>query len=163
MRTIALPLLLCVAASYPATAAAQWRTPSRETPVAWKIPVHTAPSLLEIPSQDRQTESIANMIGGGVLAGVLGAVVGRAVAADDNASIGDRFFGASLGAGIGIPIGVHLTNGRRGQLMLAELASVAWTLALFSAAANDNSVPLLAAAPIGALAISVAIERRARE
>gem|GEM_PF-3427892 len=97
-----------------------------------------------------------------MLAGVLGAVAGRAVAAENDASLGGRFFGASLGAGIGIPVGVHLANGRRGRLVPAELASVVWTVALFSVASEDNSVLLLAAAPAGALAASVMIERRPR-
>ncbi len=164
MRATLFPVLICLAVGLPATAAAQWRAPALESRVS-RNPVQVAsiPSLPRYPVQSEQTESLVNLVGGGVLAGVIGAVAGRAVAAENNASIGDRFFGASLGAGIGIPVGVHLANGRRGQLVLAELASVAWTVALFSAAAEDNSVLLLAAAPAGALAASVTIERRTRK
>ena len=161
MRATCVLSLLCLTASFPAAAAAQWRTPAVDSPATAATDfVETTPSLPAFPVQDEQPESVANMIGGGVLAGALGAVAGRAMAAQGDATVGDLFLGASVGAGIGIPIGVHLTNRRRGQLMLAELASVAWTAALFTAAAKDNSVILLAAAPAGALAISVTIETR---
>lgn len=91
------------------------------------------------------------------MAGALGVAVGS-VFADER---GFDFRPSALGAALAIPVGVHLSNRTRGNLLLATVASAG----IGTAVAYGGLVEpvewkiLLVAAPVAELAASVWIER----
>jgi hypothetical protein len=123
----------------------------------------------ELPSERRQG-SVAWPIVGGILAGGAGFLVGGFSGAActttrhaDFSSIGGFIVGAPIGEMIGLPIGVHLGNGRRGNFPLVFLASVgiAGTGIWLTSALGDYRTPAFSL-PLTALTqliACVAIER----
>lgn len=124
----------------------------------------------EVVQRYRQQGSIAWPIAGGVLAGGAGFLAGGFLGASctytpnaDFSGIGGFIVGAPIGEAIGLPIGVHLGNGRRGNLPLAMFASmgIAGTGIVVTAALDDYRAPVITL-PVTALTqfvACVAIER----
>lgn len=124
----------------------------------------------EIVQHYRQQGSIAWPIAGGVLAGGAGFLAGGFLGASctytpnaDFSGIGGFIVGAPIGEAIGLPIGVHLGNGRRGNLPLAMFASmgIVGTGIVVTAALDDYRAPVITL-PVTALTqfvACVAIER----
>lgn len=124
------------------------------------------------PSEQQQTSGYA-MAAAGLLGGTIGffggAYVGAGLAsgcAGDFCGIGETIFGAAAGESLGIPLGVHLANGGRGNLLLEILASAGIGAAgLMLVIGNSNSadqtasIVTVAATPIVQLITSIAIER----
>jgi hypothetical protein len=108
------------------------------------------------------------LIGGGLLAGATGGVAGMysgamltSNACEDCALVG-AVYGLAAGVSSGIPLGVHFSNGGRGNLVPALLASLAIGgagLGLAIAVAADEPAVLLAV-PVLQLASAIGIERR---
>jgi hypothetical protein len=117
----------------------------------------------------RLQDPAAGLVAAGLLAGTVGFFGGGFVgAAIDQASSDvyeewDGLYGFIIGAPIGesllLPVGVHLANGRRGNLPFALLASIgiAGTGIALAAAAEDAKI--LVAIPIAQLLACTAIER----
>jgi hypothetical protein len=105
----------------------------------------------------------------GLLMGTIGFLGGGLVGAkiDQASSDGyeewDGIYGFLIGAPIGesllLPVGVHLANGRRGNLPLSMLASIGITAAGIALAASAEDAKILVAIPIAQLAACIAIER----
>lgn len=102
-------------------------------------------------------------------AGVLGTISGLAV----GALIGHQFdsrpcefcvefglLGAFVGASVGSPLAVHHSNGRRGHLGPAVLASVGIGIVGTFAASAAHDARILLAVPILQIASAITIERR---
>jgi hypothetical protein len=105
---------------------------------------------------------------GGVLAFFPGAVVGGFVGAGiekaggcdgDWCGLGGGLIGATAGTAVSIPLGVHLTNRRRGRLDRSILAAAGVAAAGWAAAfALDDGRPVLLI-PFAQLVAAVAVER----
>lgn len=153
---LAVPLLLTTPLD------AQWRTPDPggvDLQVPDTGPIHENVRLPATPLVVGRVEpAYARMVGMGLVGGALGAGVGLLLAYGSG-DIGIGVMGASLGAAAGIPIGVHLGNGARGNLLAAELISVALSAAVFFSVGTDGgAVPILIAAPALEIATAVLIE-----
>jgi ABC-type uncharacterized transport system permease subunit len=111
------------------------------------------------------------IVGGLVLGGVgfvLGAGIAAAVAQDCTSSEYSvweaAFYGAAAGGTLGMATGVHLGNGRRGNLLLDLLTAAAvWGIGIGIAAASDwnNTVTRVAfvSIPVAQLTATIAVER----
>jgi hypothetical protein len=105
----------------------------------------------------------------GLLTGTIGFLGGGLVGAkiDQASSDGyeefDGLYGFVVGAPIGgsllLPVGVHLANGRRGNLPLAMLASVGIAGTGIALAASAGEAGIVVAIPIAQLIACTAIER----
>lgn len=142
-----------------APAAAQWR------PQAWAGPgvaVRSGPAAQPQPPAMRHENArpaYGRMIRGGLVGGAAGAGLGL-LSRGSSGDIGSAVSNASLGAALGIPVGVHVGNRTRGSLLLSGLASLGiGGLALSSAGTGGNAVPLLVAASVAELGVSVYVER----
>lgn len=112
---------------------------------------------------------VAGPVAAGLLAGAIGFFGGGFVGAsiDKASSSGyeewDGLVGFVIGAPIGesllLPVGVHLANGRRGNLPLSVLASLGITGAGIAMAASTGEAKILVAIPIAQLLACTAIER----
>lgn len=117
----------------------------------------------------RQPNSAEGCMAAGLLMGTIGFLGGGLVGAkiDQASSDGyeewDGIYGFLIGAPIGesllLPVGVHLANGRRGNLPLSMLASIGITAAGIALAASAEDAKILVAIPIAQLAACIAIER----
>jgi len=120
-------------------------------------------------SNYRSRGSVEGCIAAGLLAGTIGFFGGGLVGAkiDQASSDGyeewDGIYGFLIGAPIGesllLPVGVHLANGRRGNLPLALLASVGIAGTGIALAASAGDAKILVAIPIAQLLACTAIER----
>lgn len=123
---------------------------------------------------DLDVGTAARLSGAGILGGAVGFFGGAYLGAwiadsrDDGLDDLDAIHGALIGATLGestlLPVGVHLANGRRGNLWLSTLASVGLAVGgvgLMEAAHWDApAVPVIAVAvPLAQLATTIAIER----
>lgn len=116
------------------------------------------PPLAQVRSERDKTPRV-KMVMGGLLGGGLGALVGYQLGRSGD--VGAEVAGASLGSAAGIPLGVHIANGRRGSLLVEEAVSLGIALIALRAAGPDaDAVPLLVAAPLVSLGASVVIEER---
>lgn len=120
-----------------------------------------------------ETGSNAKMATYGALTGLGGLLVGGLVGAalsgnrDDGESWVEALEGAVVGATMAeslmLPVGVHLANDRRGDLLLSMPASLAIGVAGAALARNTDSktknLPLLILTPALQLVASIAIER----
>lgn len=125
--------------------------------------------------QQSENGSIPKMAAIGLLGGGIGLVVGGlggTVITDDRSSdssddlsfLSGMVVGGTIGESLMLPLGVHLGNKRRGQLMPAMLASLAIGAGgVVLAIATEDQAPLpgviLALTPIAQLVTSIAIER----
>ncbi len=128
------------------------------------------PSAVAVTPQ--QPRSIARLATGGVLLGTAGffggALAGAGLCgcheADGYDILAAAFLGASAGAAIGIPLGIHLANDARGNLGYSLLASAAVTTAgLLVALSSDGDAltgAVVIAIPVTAIITSIALERR---
>lgn len=132
----------------------------------------------EAPSSAPASASTGRLIAGGILGGAGGFLAGGAAAlvpADsDCEDEGDDvglcraiwvFAGGSAVGAVGVPLGVHLANGRKGNLALSVLASVGiGALGIVGALSFEDSdaasLAILGALPVAQLASSIVIERR---
>jgi hypothetical protein len=120
--------------------------------------------------------STGRLVAGGLLGGVAGVAVGSLAGAfiganscldeanPDSCRPAEGFaIGALSGGSAGIPLGVHLANGRAGYLAPSLLASAAIAVAggITFARADNNAVMVgaVVAVPVLQIASSVAIER----
>jgi hypothetical protein len=120
-----------------------------------------------------ETGSTEKMAAYGMLTGLAGLLVGGLVGAalsgdrDDADSWVESLQGAVVGSTVGeslmLPVGVHLGNDRRGDLLLSMPASLAIGVAGAAIArrfdSKKKSLPILILTPIAQLAASIAIER----
>jgi hypothetical protein len=106
---------------------------------------------------------------GGVLGGAVGLVggayVGARITEDDceDCFLLGGIRGAIAGGSAGIPLGVHLANGRRGKLLPSLLASLAIGGAGLGAAVLANKYELMIPVPVAQLVASILIERSTSE
>lgn len=111
---------------------------------------------------------------GGVLGGAAGLLAGGLVGGDlscagaepqdDVCFLPGTFFGGTLGMSLGVPAGVHVANGTRGDWFLETGASLSiWGVGLLFLSATSfegpGAVVAFAAMPLGQLVASTAIER----
>ena len=120
-----------------------------------------------------ETGSNAKMATYGLLTGaaglLLGGLVGAALSGDreDADSWVDALEGAVIGGTVGeslmLPVGVHLANDRRGDLLLSMPASLVIGVAGAAFARNVSSktknLPILILTPVAQLVASIAIEK----
>ncbi|MGH7512433.1 MAG: hypothetical protein ACREOQ_05845 [Gemmatimonadales bacterium] len=104
------------------------------------------------------------MMGGGLLLGAGGLIGGALIGHQFEGSpcedcILGAFFGALVGESLAIPLGVHLGNGRRGDVGPALAASVGIAAAGLGAAALSRQWGVLLAIPVLQIAASIGIER----
>ncbi|MCI0695062.1 zinc ribbon domain-containing protein [candidate division KSB1 bacterium] len=152
------------------------RLPDRMPLLLSEAAVHQRDSLeTASPAQDwtepnyRSRGSAEGCMAAGLLAGTIGFFGGGLVGAkiDQASSDGyeewDGLYGFVVGAPIGesllLPVGVHLANGRRGNLPLAVLASVGIAGTGIAMAASAGDAKILVAIPIAQLLACTAIER----
>lgn len=117
----------------------------------------------------RPSGSVEGCTAAGLLAGTIGffggGFVGAAIdkASSDGYEEWDGLLGFVIGAPIGesllLPVGVHLANGRRGNLSHATFASIAIAGAGIALAASTGDAKILVAIPIAQLLACTAIER----
>jgi hypothetical protein len=117
----------------------------------------------------RSRGSAEGCMAAGLLAGTIGFFGGGLIGAEiDKASSDgyeewDGLYGFVVGAPIGesllLPVGVHLANGRRGNLPLSVLASLGITGAGIAMAVSTSEAKILVAIPIAQLLACTAIER----
>jgi len=152
------------AAQYAADLAGRWSGPRiTRAPTAYQQ-AGEAP----IQSWDRYPRHPVALAMGGLAGGAVGfisgALIGAVVASDDGyEAAGLGLVGGTLGAIVGIPVGTHLTNGRRGRLGPGLAASLVTMLAGAAAAAivDDEGVEtaILISIPVAMTIASVAAER----
>jgi hypothetical protein len=104
------------------------------------------------------------MMGGGLLLGAGGLIGGALIGHQFEGSpcedcILGAFFGALAGESLAIPLGVHLGNGRRGDVGPALAASIGIAAAGLGAAAMSRQWGVLLTIPVLQIAASIAIER----
>lgn len=156
----------------PARATCQWLEPpgfQTFTPAARVVEV---PVLSAFAVADSSESSTGLMIAGGIVGGAAGAIVGGSVgwvagsAANcyDFDCVAFLIVGMALGESAGVPLGVHLANGRQGNLgggmalsyALGSLGTLAmlytWEDRVFSATAVTI--------PIVQIGLALAVERR---
>ena len=114
----------------------------------------------------RREGSPALLVGGGVLGGVAGlftgAIVGGRLTEHDceDCGIVGVVYGGIAGWSAGIPLGVHLANGRRGSYGLSLLSSLAiGGLGLAVASETNSGLPMLSV-PVLQIVTSILIERK---
>jgi hypothetical protein len=102
---------------------------------------------------------------GGAAGLVGGAFAGARITRDDCDDCGlvGGVYGGIAGWSTGIPLGVHLANGRRGKLLPSLLASLAIGGAGLGAALAANKAELLIPVPVAQLITSILIERSTGE
>jgi hypothetical protein len=137
-----------------------------------------------IPTPAGADASIYRMIQGGVLGAAAGWLVGGLAvgvplastnpfgsdALDDGVWTPGMILGLELGQAVGIPVAVHLANGRQGNLRASLMASAvlatAGTLLLWTgdveALEEPGRLTVLVAVPIAQLVTSIWLERRRR-
>jgi hypothetical protein len=131
-------------------------------------------AVADAAAADLDMGTAARLSGAGILGGAVGFFGGAYLGAwiadsrDDGLDDLDALHGALIGATLGestlLPLGVHLANGRRGNVWLSALASVglaAGGVGLMEAAHWDApAAPVIAVAvPLAQLAAAIAIER----
>lgn len=108
----------------------------------------------------------ALLVGGGVLGGVAGlfagAVVGGWLTEHDceDCGLAGVVYGGIAGWSVGIPMGVHMVNGRRGSYGRSLLASLGIGTVGLAAAFATNSGAVLLTVPVAQIVTSVLIERK---
>jgi hypothetical protein len=102
---------------------------------------------------------------GGAAGLVGGALAGARITQDDCEDCGlvGGIYGGVAGWSTGIPLGVHLANGRRGKLLPSLLASLAIGGAGLGVAVAANKADLLIPVPVAQLVTSILIERSTSE
>lgn len=110
----------------------------------------------------------------GVVGGAAGLLAGGALGADltcagaepvdDLCFLPGAFLGGTVGMSLGVPTGVHLANGRRGDWLLGTAASLTvWGAGVGLMAAmgfeGPGALATFAAVPLGQLVAATAIER----
>lgn len=148
----------------------------QQTPPSVEPPSDTLPAPKRLPppagAAERGTHP-ALLVGAGLLGGTVGffggALAGANVACaeeepDEFCGLIGGFWGAAVGTTVGIPLGVHLANGRRGDYPLSQLASVGIAAgligAVFLSGDEDTAAAfLLPAVPVGQILASILIER----
>ena len=120
-----------------------------------------------------ETGSNAKMAAYGALTGaaglLLGGLVGAALSGDRDESdswvnaLQGAVIGGTVGESLMLPVGVHLANDRRGDLLLSMPASlvigVAGAVFARNASSKTENLPILILTPLAQLAASIAIER----
>lgn len=146
--------------------------PGRTLP-AQRIPANPFPRADFVPASQPLTRAALGAASGGgdeaklVFAGAIGAVAGFAFGAIAfrSRSCGEldcwvpAFYAAMAGESLGVPVAVHLANGRRGRSGQALLASLAIGAGGLGVAMLTHDPRLLLVIPIGQIASSIAIER----
>jgi hypothetical protein len=146
--------------------------PSLEVGARWDV--GTLGRAVVPPTRDGGGRGLGRPIIGGVAGVALGIPVGMAAALPAVAACkGDEscllpvLAGAVIGESVGVPFGVHVAEGRRGNLFLSTLASVGITGLGMAAIGyvGDSGTPPVAVSvlvPIAQIAASTYIERRTR-
>jgi hypothetical protein len=150
----------------PAAARAQ-----RLAPPYWSRASHT-PSLEygPRPAPPPARSRVGALIVGGLIGGAAGFFTGaytggtlgggNRVCGDDPCGLEGALWGAAAGVTVGLPLGVHVANHRRGSLGEELIASMAAAgVGLAAASATNSGVPLLVV-PVAQLSLSIAIEQR---
>ena len=157
-------LLLIMLLALPAgTLQAQRLTPS-PFPTVTDSPTPPSPNPAALLVGRPRTHP-ALLAGGGVLGGaaglVGGAIVGARATRDDceDCFLLGGIYGAIAGGSAGLPLGVHVANGRRGRLLPSLAASLAIGGAGLGAAALTNRYEIMIPVPALQLLTSILIER----
>lgn len=155
-------VLILMVLAVPGQALTAQRIPSNPFPRAEIAPASQPlrQASLGVASGDGDAAKLA-------FAGVIGAVAGFAIGAValQSRSCGEldcwapAFYAAMAGESLGVPVAVHLANGRRGRPGRALLASLAIGAGGLGVAMLGHDPRLLLAIPIGQIASSIAIER----
>lgn len=140
---------------------------------AQRIPLTPFARAELAPATQLRTQATMGATSGGgdeaklAFAGAIGAVVGLTIGAvalrsrscDELDCWVPAFYAAMAGESLGVPVAVHLANGRRGRSGGAILASLAIGAGGLGAAILCDEPALLLAIPVGQIASAVAIER----
>jgi hypothetical protein len=120
------------------------------------------------PRTDRLERPVLGALAGGTVGAAAGFAVGLVAAAGchgDTSCLGPAALGVVIGAGVGVPVGVHVAEGRKGNLLLGTAASLALTAAGFQAVRYTghsgrpgNAVATMV--PIAQIVVCTLIERR---
>jgi hypothetical protein len=162
VRTV-LVVVTCVALSATPLAAQRIRPSPFPT-----VDIGLARRVDRLPTTGARVPSEAvdagKMILGGVLLGAGGLIGGGLIGQHLEGSpcedcIIGPFFGALAGESLAIPLGVHLGNGRRGDVGPALAASLGIGAAGLGAALLSEKAAVLLAIPVLQIAASIAIER----
>lgn len=130
------------------------------------LPAPTAPAPQRLDPVYPPADELG-MAFGGLLAGISGIVAGGFTGAVIDRSNGcgewcgflGALYGAAAGSAVMVPVGVHLTNRRRGDLGRAVVYSLGATAAGVALAhATDDGTPILLI-PLAQIVVSVAVER----
>ena len=124
---------------------------------------------VRLQTQNRTSASNGRLVIGGLAGGAvgffalgyIGALIADDASDDEFAALGGFATGAVIGETIGLPLGVHLANGRQGKLLPSVLTSSGISaLALFAATRGEDHLEYLLVVPLVQLVTSIAIERR---
>lgn len=171
MRVLIAPLLAVLTLLLAPPAHAQLADPAAVVgPQAWSpmvTPPVTTPSVRSVqPQRGRPSDAVLAV--GGVLGGGAGLMAGMIAGAfldgPPPEDCIDFCFGPGIiigglaGEALGVALGVHLVNGRRGSLPLGMLTSAG---ILTVGAIGGNDVPeMLVIVPVSQILAAVAVERR---
>jgi peptidoglycan/LPS O-acetylase OafA/YrhL len=165
MRLSLASLLVVLALLLAPPAHAQSADPAAAAgPRAW-APMTTQPAAAVQPERRRPDEVLAL---GGVVGGGAGLVVGALAGAwlerpayEDCLGIcigWGTVIGGLAGEALGLALGVHLANGRRGSLPLGMLTSAG--ILTVGAIGGNNIPPMLLIVPVTQIIATVTVERR---
>ncbi|HET6762434.1 MAG TPA: hypothetical protein VFH27_02150 [Longimicrobiaceae bacterium] len=119
-----------------------------------------------IASDRLERPAIGGLAGGviGVAAGALVALPSLMKCEGDEACLLPVFPAMAIGGSVGIPVGVHVAEGRRGNVYLSTAASLGvaalgWAGIGYAGDSGDPPVAITMLVPIAQIAVSTAIER----
>lgn len=137
-----------------------------------QAPVRIQRFRVEPPAAEVRTASTPVMVAGGVGAGAIGffafgylgaAIANHAGSYDDLDALVGAMAGATLGESVMLPVGVHLVNRRRGNLLPAMLVSTGIGVGAMTLAFASDNAYVLPAALVGQLVSSILIEKATSE
>lgn len=124
-------------------------------------PPHARPAVTQVPAQrDDVTLVLAGVVGGAVGLFAGGYVGGKALEGDcEDCDLLGLVYGGIIGEAAGVPLGIHLANGRRGSYGVALLPSLAIAGAGIALAGAADRSELLLAVPVFQVVSSIAVDR----
>jgi hypothetical protein len=123
----------------------------------------TPPARRPMAGVPRTDDDIPKLVFGGVIGAaagfVAGALIFRETSCNELDCLAPAFYGGLSGLSVGMPLGVHLANGRRGGYGPALAASLAIGAAGLGAAILADEPRFLVAIPLLQIVSSIGIEQ----